>query len=211
MNITLPTQNLNASGLRIRNGILYLRHGESFQNVIYRLTYFMKGKNFCYYCKKKIPRNEITMDHMYPRSVGEPTIPQNLLPACKSCNGSKSDMTYEQYMTLLSLGPFEADSYLSKITALKEGYKKIGSFQIPSDWITPVKTDNIHTNIDFANLVSTKYDKVKKYYETYGSFQYPIVLDRKNFSLDGFYVLFVAKSLDVEYIPAIVLDNVEMR
>lgn len=211
MNIPLPTKNLNASKLYIKNGILYLRHGESFQNVMYRLTYFMKGRHFCYYCKKRFPRNEITMDHMYPRSTGGPTIPQNLLPACKDCNGDKSDMTYDQYKTLLSLDIFEQTSYINKINALKEGYKKIRMFQIPSDWITPVEVNKIHTNVDFANLVNSKYDKVKKYYETYGSFQYPIVLDRKYYSLDGFYVLFVAKSLDIEYVPAIILDNVEMR
>lgn len=211
MNIPLPTKNLNASKLYIKDGILYLRHGESFLNVMYRLTYFMKGRHYCYYCKKRFPRSEITMDHMYPRSLGGPTIPQNLLPSCKSCNGDKSDMTYEQYMTLLSLDDYSQIGYINKINSLKEGYKRIGIFQIPSDWITPVETDRIHTNVDFANLVNSKYDKVKKYYETYGAFQYPIVLDRKYHSLDGFYVLFVAKSMNIEYVPAIVLDNVEMR
>lgn len=211
MNIPLPTQNLNASKLYIKDGILYLRHGESFQNVMYRLTYFMKGHNYCYYCKKRFPRNEITMDHMYPRSLGGPTIPQNLIPACKGCNGDKSDMTYDQFKTLLSLKASQRDSYANKINALKEGFKRIGMFQIPSEWITPVKVDRIHTNVDFANLVNSKYNKVKKYYEIYGSFQYPIVLDRNYFSLDGFYILFVAKSMDIQYVPAIVLDNVEIR
>ena len=211
MIIPLPTQNLNSNDLRIIDGVLYLKHSQSFQNVMYRLTYFMKGRHFCYYCKKSVPRDEITMDHMYPRSIGGPTIPQNLLPSCRECNSHKADMTYNQFKIWMSLDASKRHSYICKINALKEGYRKIGVLQIPFDWITPVEVDQIHTNIDFANISNVKYDKVKHYYETYGSFQYPIVLDRNYHSLDGFYVLFVAKSMDIQYVPAVVLDNVEMR
>ena len=211
MNIPLPTRNLNASKLCIRNGILYLRHGESYTNVIYRLTYFMKGHNYCYYCKKMFPKSEITMDHMYPRSVGGPTIPQNLLPSCKECNGKKSFMNYEQYQEYLTLNESSQSSYMSKAYELVEGYKKIGMYQIPSEWITPFPVDKIHTNTDFANVSTEKFDKIKKYYETYGSFQSPVILDRKHYCLDNFYILFVAKSLGIEYLPVIILDNVEMR
>lgn len=31
-----------------------------------------------------------TMDHVIPRAIGGPDDPANLLPACRSCNGSKS-------------------------------------------------------------------------------------------------------------------------
>ena len=212
MNIILPCQNLKTKDLRIENGILYLRYGYSFQNTIYNLTYFMKGKNYCYYCKRTIPRNKITMDHMYPRSTGGPTIPQNLIPSCKRCNSEKSDMTFAQYQTYLNLSSFsERKSYLSTITSLKEGIKNMGMFEIPNEWITPVKTSEIHTNIDFANISETKFQKVKSYYKTYHGFQVPMILDRNLYSLDGFYVLFVAKSSDISYVPAIVLDNVEIR
>lgn len=171
----------------------------------------MKGRHFCYYCKKSVPRNEMTMDHMYPRSIGGPTIPQNLLPACRDCNGHKSDMNYDQFRTWMSLDSSKRHSYVCQLNALKEGYRKIGVLQIPQDWVTPAEVDRIHTNVDFANISNVKYDKVKHYYETYGSFQYPIVLDRNYYSLDGFYVLFVAKSMDIQYVPAVVIDNVEMR
>ena len=212
MNIILPCQNLKEKDLRIENGILYLGYGYSFQNVMYNLTYFMKGKNYCYYCKRTIPRNKITMDHMYPRSTGGPTIPQNLIPSCKRCNSEKSDMTFAQYQTYLNLSSFsERKSYLSTITSLKEGIKNMGMFEIPNEWITPVKTSEIHTNIDFANISETKFQKAKSYYKTYHGFQVPMILDRNLYSLDGFYVLFVAKSSDISYVPAIVLDNVEIR
>lgn len=212
MNITLPAQNLRTKDFLIKDGILYLRYGQSFQNAIYSLTYFMKGKNFCYYCKKKVSRNDITMDHMFPRSTGGPTIPQNLIPSCKGCNGEKMDMTFEQYKHFLSIpSDIGRKLYQAKISAFKEGLKAIGMFEIPNTWITPVKVDSIHTQIDFANISEMKYKKAKSYYEQHHQFQKPIILDRNYFSLDGFYVLFVAKSCDVQYVPAIVLENVEIR
>ena len=213
MNITLPAKNLKTKDFLIRDGILYLRHGQSFQGVIYSLTYFSKGRHFCHYCKKSFPRNNITMDHIYPRSTGGPTIPQNIIPVCKECNAEKSDMTLAQYKHYLSLKSNEksAAEYLCKIRALKEGFKAIGLFEIPIDWITPIKVDKIHTNIDFANISESKYQKVKSYYETHLQFQSPMILDRNLHSLDGFYILFVAKSLGISTIPAIVLDNVEIQ
>lgn len=212
MNIILPCQDLKTKDLRIGNGILYLRYGVSFQSTMYNLTYFMKGKNYCYYCKRSIPRNEITMDHMYPRSTGGPTIPQNLIPSCKRCNAEKADMTFAQYQFYLKLGSeSERKAYLSKVTSLKEGIKSTGLFEIPNEWITPVKTSEIHTSVDFANISETKFQKIKLYYETYHSFQVPMILDRNLYSLDGFYVLFVAKSSNIPYVPAIILDNVEIR
>lgn len=211
MNIILPSKNLETKNFKVSDGILYLRYGQSFQGVMYSLTYLMKGRHFCYYCKKSFPRDEITMDHMYPRSTGGPTIPQNIIPVCKHCNYEKSNMTLEQYKNYLSLKTESRKiSYLSQIHALKEGFKSIGLFEIPVEWITPVKIDDIHTNIDFANITGSKYQKVKTYYETHHQFQNPIILDRNFYSLDGFYALFVAKSLGIPMIPAIILENVEI-
>ena len=149
---------------------------------------------------------------MYPRSTGGPTIPQNLLPCCQKCNSKKSDLTYEQYQTFLSLSsPLDKKNYLSKMITFKEGMKAIGMFEIPITWITPVKVDDVHTQIDFANISETKYEKAKFYYETHHQFQKPIVLDRNLFSLDGFYTLFVAKACGADFLPAIILENVEIH
>lgn len=212
MNITLPTENLKTKDFLINDGILYLRYGQSFQGAMYALTYFMKGRHFCYYCKKSFPRNEITMDHMYPRSTGGPTIPQNIIPACKGCNTTKADMTKNQFLRYLSLhSEVEQSLFASKMRNLKDDYKSIGMFEIPIEWITPIRVCKIHTSIDFANLSDSKFKKVKAYYEEHHSFQHPIILDRNLYSLDGFYILFVAKACEVPVIPAIVLDNVEIR
>lgn len=212
MNIILPTKNLRTKDFLIKDGILYLRYGQSFQNAIYSLTYFMKGKRFCYYCKKSFPRNEITMDHMYPRSTGGPTIPQNLIPSCKGCNSKKKDMTFEQYQHFLAISSdIGRKMYLAKVSSFKEGIKAIGMFEIPNNWITPVKVDAIHTQIDLSDISEQKLKKAISYYQQHHQFQKAIILDRNFFSLDGLYVLLVAKSCEVEYVPAIVLENVEVR
>ncbi len=211
MNIILPTKNVKTKDFRIVDGILYVRYGKSFQNIVYGLTYFMKGRTFCYYCKKKVARNEMTLDHMYPRSTGGPTITQNLIPACKDCNSQKSYMTFEQYKTYLDLSEQERTKYLAKLSVFKEGIKNIGIYEIPNSWITPVLVKDIHTAIDFANISETKFQKVKSYYDMYHKFQVPMLLDRNLYSLDGFYVLFVAKANNIKYVPAIILDNVEIN
>lgn len=211
MNIILPCENLKTKDFRIKDGILYLRYGQSFQNTMYSLTYFMKGKNFCYYCKSPIPRDEITMDHMYPRSVGGPTIPQNLIPSCKRCNSQKSDMTFEQYKTYLSLGSAsERSAYVSKINNIRERIRNAGLFDLPVDWVVPIATSTIRSVIDSASISATKFQKCKLYYETYHCFQNPIILDRNLFTLDGFYMYLVARYFEIEFVPAIVLDNVEV-
>ena len=211
MNIILPSKNLKTRDFKIQNGILYLRYGQSFQNIMYFLTYFMKGRHYCYYCKKTFPRTEITMDHMYPRSTGGPTIPQNLIPACKHCNGEKSNLTTEQYLIYLSKkNAEEKEKYFSEIRCFKKGLRYIGLFEIPITWITPVNVNDIHTSIDFSNISEEKYKKVKSYYEKYHQFQTPIILDRNLYSLDGFYILFVAKTCNIPMVPAIILDNVEI-
>ncbi|MEP7147802.1 MAG: HNH endonuclease [Acidobacteriota bacterium] len=62
-----------------------------------------KGKLKCDYCGSDMapakksqkgvtpPKNEATLDHVVPRSRGGSNNPPNLKPACRKCNGEKSD------------------------------------------------------------------------------------------------------------------------
>ncbi len=43
----------------------------------------------CYYCQKKFPPKELTMDHIVPLARGGTTTPGNVVPACKDCNKKK--------------------------------------------------------------------------------------------------------------------------
>lgn len=45
--------------------------------------------NRCHYCKKEFKK--LTMDHVIPLSRGGEHNPSNIVPACQSCNASKSN------------------------------------------------------------------------------------------------------------------------
>jgi len=48
-----------------------------------------RASGICYYCKKKFPVQDLTMDHLIPLIRGGKSIKANLVPACKDCNSKK--------------------------------------------------------------------------------------------------------------------------
>jgi len=68
-----------------------------FQKVPLTRQNIYKRDNFeCVYCgegNKKL----LTLDHVIPQSKGGPNRWDNLVTACKKCNGEKSDLTLEEY------------------------------------------------------------------------------------------------------------------
>ena len=51
------------------------------------------GKGVCYYCSKKFPPKDLTMDHIVPISRGGKSTKGNIVPCCKECNNKKKHMT----------------------------------------------------------------------------------------------------------------------
>ena len=58
----------------------------------------------CYFCAKKVPPKELTMEHVVPIIRGGTTSKGNIVPACKECNSKK------KYLL-----PIEWDEYLQKL------------------------------------------------------------------------------------------------
>ena len=59
----------------------------------------------CYYCGKKVDREEITMDHVVPLSRGGRSTKGNIVPACKECNNKKKyllPVEWQDYLRSLS-------------------------------------------------------------------------------------------------------------
>lgn len=55
----------------------------------------------CYYCRKSMTREQVTMDHIVPISRGGRSTRGNLVPACKACNDQKRSLTpveWEEYL-----------------------------------------------------------------------------------------------------------------
>ena len=61
-----------------------------------RLEVFNRDRYTCQYCGKQPGLNELTLDHVKPRSQGGESKWNNCVLACVSCNHRKADRTPEQ-------------------------------------------------------------------------------------------------------------------
>jgi 5-methylcytosine-specific restriction endonuclease McrA len=48
-----------------------------------------RSSGICYYCKRKFPVGDLTMDHLVPLIRGGKSVKENLVPSCKKCNSEK--------------------------------------------------------------------------------------------------------------------------
>ncbi len=63
-----------------------------------------RSSGLCYYCGKKFPPKELTMDHIIPIARGGKSVKTNLVPCCKECNSKKRymlPMEWKEYMDTL--------------------------------------------------------------------------------------------------------------
>ena len=61
-------------------------------------------KGICYYCKREVGREQLTMDHVVPLSRGGKSKKGNIVPACKQCNNKKKYLVpveWEEYLKSL--------------------------------------------------------------------------------------------------------------
>ena len=62
----------------------------------------------CHYCRRKVGRENLTMDHIVPLSRGGKSKKGNIVPSCKDCNSKK------KYLL-----PLEWSEYLKSLTERK--------------------------------------------------------------------------------------------
>ena len=199
-------------GAYVENGILKLKSATSYRKVMTELTYHMKGRKRCCYCGNIVDVEEMTIDHMYPQDFGGPTITNNLLPCCKKCNNEKGNLTSKQYkMYLIAKKQGRGKEYIEDLKKYLLYIRKWEAFEIPKRWISKKEITKIIVQIDLGDSYKGKnYKKVKEFYEKYGHFQKPIIVDSNNFLLDGFITLMYAKNKNIQKVPVIVLKNVEV-
>ena len=91
--------------------------------VLSRHNIFKRDGNTCQYCGSK---NNLTIDHVIPRSKGGKSTWTNLVTACQSCNSKKGDYSLDRVEMKLSNTPIKP-SYLAfiKMTngTLREDWK----------------------------------------------------------------------------------------
>jgi 5-methylcytosine-specific restriction endonuclease McrA len=69
-----------------------------------RQNIFRRDNNSCQYCGKT---EDLTLDHVIPKSRGGRTSWDNLTTACKRCNSRKGDLTPEEAKMLLKIKPYK--------------------------------------------------------------------------------------------------------
>lgn len=61
-----------------------------------RLNIYARDHDTCQYCAKQLPRSELNLDHVVPRSQGGKTTWENVVCSCIPCNLKKGGRTPEQ-------------------------------------------------------------------------------------------------------------------
>lgn len=71
--------------IRIRRGIRFSR-----------INVAMRDDFSCQYCNVTLPLRKLTFDHVVPRSRGGKAVWENVVMACRRCNGKKGNKTPEE-------------------------------------------------------------------------------------------------------------------
>ena len=58
-----------------------------------RYNIFKRDKSTCQYCGTSLPKSELTIDHILPKSLGGKTTWENVVCACSKCNRKKGCKT----------------------------------------------------------------------------------------------------------------------
>lgn len=227
MIIDLPKEftRTDANGIKyvyIEDGILKLRFNIEFKRIMRELIYSQKGHK-CYYCGKKMDRNQMTVDHIIPQDVGGPTITNNLALACHKCNGEKSNMNAMQYKQYLGKKTSaERIEYSQRIQLENEKLKTKKNFPFLNDWVIEMPINKIRgyqrkgrcnfyqSNQNYNKKKKTKYAKIEEFYRKYDRLHKAIVVDRNNRLLGGYTSLMFAKNNHLKTVPVIKLENVEI-
>jgi len=211
MKIPLPENYSYEDAAEVKNGILYI-HKLGFEDLMYDLTYAIKDSSKCYYCSAPLSRNKSTLDHMYPRNSGGPSIPNNLCISCSDCNSTKSNMTEKQFWFYLSLPEEKRYEYMRDISLQNHITKKWYGYIIQKDWISQEPIEKIVVYFFMGKGINGKsYKKVEKDYKKFRHIIRPIIVDKNFKLLDGFSVLLFAKNNSIIFLPTIVLENVELN
>jgi 5-methylcytosine-specific restriction endonuclease McrA len=70
-----------------------------------RLNIYSRDGDTCQYCARKLPRSELNLDHVVPRSQGGKTSWENVVCSCVPCNLRKGGCTPEQAKMRLTKKP----------------------------------------------------------------------------------------------------------
>lgn len=92
-----------------------------------RLNIYTRDGFKCQFCGQRFESEDLTFDHVIPRSRGGKTTWENIVTACVACNKAKSDRTpAEAHMKLLKQP--RKPAYLPAMTV------KMDTRRVPEEW-----------------------------------------------------------------------------
>lgn len=196
-------------------GYLAIKGNISFSKVMKIMAYQMNDYDVCPYCGRMFNRRikglNKTIDHIVPVDRGGITVTNNLMICCEDCNIEKNNMDRDEYMKFISLEDDEKYVFLAKLNEEIEKMK-YSKHLLKDEFVNPKNTE-ILLSINFYDdyKKAKKYQKIKKTYKKYGNLLYPVVVDRNNTLLDGFFTLIYSKREQIQDVPIIRIDNVERK
>ena len=94
-----------------------------------RINVFYRDNFTCQYCHIKFKAADLTLDHVYPKSLGGSSDWENIVAACAPCNGAKADKLIHNSKFSLSKKPIEPRWLTIFLKKLND--KEVGLW---SDW-----------------------------------------------------------------------------
>lgn len=76
-----------------------------------RFNVFLRDRFVCQYCRDDYPSEQLTFDHVIPRSRGGRTTWQNVVTACQDCNLAKGDRLPQECGLHPSRRPYQPSTF----------------------------------------------------------------------------------------------------
>jgi 5-methylcytosine-specific restriction endonuclease McrA len=193
-----------------KNNILYICNDANFEDVMYDIAYSMCNSDVCFYCKRRITKENRTIDHVFPKCWGGVSISINLVPCCKKCNEQKANMTQNQFIRWRkhSSQNAKAKYYREAEKRNRKTAARIG-FVLPESWTVMYDVSKITSPLNFNCVGSKEYNKVNWYYGEHFVYPRPIIVSANDKLLKGIHIVCHAKNNGIKFVPAIILENVE--
>ena len=76
-----------------------------------RFNVFLRDKFLCQYCRTSFKVEELTFDHVVPKSKGGQTSWNNVVTCCRGCNTSKGNKLLNKTKFSLASNPYTPNNY----------------------------------------------------------------------------------------------------
>ena len=183
------------------------------EDIMSALALQLNQIDYCLFCGKGLNEDNTVLDYMFPKKYGGVSISNNLYPCCKECVSEKEDLCMEDFWKLKNnKTEEEKEAFRNKAIQKKEDYRYIQGFDLPDYWLSYCHIDKLIIRKYFKDT-PINLDKVKgnrEYIDKYGHLQRPIIIDKNFLVIDGYRWYLAAKQKQIQNIPVIILENVEL-